>query len=206
MHGFGASADVDNIPEIIFPLSARGPVTELFIERGITDFSAALAHVRHLPYGRNSGKEDVAVALREGRGTCSTKHALLKALADEHGVEGVRLILGLYRMTEANTPGVGAELHAAGLDYLPEAHVYLRIDGSVMDCTTTGSHGDFLADLIEETDIRPDQIGEQKVAYHRRYLSAWCERNFGGTPDELWTVREACIAALARRGPGSLSD
>jgi hypothetical protein len=52
--------------------------------------------------------------LCEGRDTCSTKHALLAKLSRENG-RRVALILGIYEMDEANTPGVGAVLKPNGL-------------------------------------------------------------------------------------------
>jgi len=47
--------------------------------------------------------------LNERRGPCSTKHALLKALADEQGLP-IRLMLGIYEMNARNTPGIGRVL------------------------------------------------------------------------------------------------
>jgi hypothetical protein len=58
--------------------------------------------VRSLPYGRNSDHSDWRLVLGEGRGTCSTKHALLADLARENR-RHVALMLGIYEMDEDNT-------------------------------------------------------------------------------------------------------
>jgi hypothetical protein len=52
---------------------------------------------------------DILAVLNERRGPCSTKHALLKALADEQGLP-IRLMLGIYEMNARNTPGIGRVL------------------------------------------------------------------------------------------------
>ena len=200
MHASG-SFGVDDLPASYdFPLAADGPATRLFVARGARKFSDALRLIAQLPYGRNERRDDPSSALREGRGTCSTKHALLKILADEHHAQDVRLMLGIYRMKESNTPGVGAVLEAARLEYLPEAHSYLRIGGSVVDCTTAkSSRALFLADLLEEEEIAATQLGEWKAARHRLFLDRWRKENYPGSLEELWRVREQCIAALSAR-------
>ena len=60
----------------------------------------------------------------EGRGTCSTKHALLADLARENR-RHVALVLGIYEMDEDNTQEIGTVLDRNGLPCVPEAHCYL---------------------------------------------------------------------------------
>ena len=88
----------------------------------------AARHVRSLPYGRNSDRSDWRLVLAEGRGTCSTKHALLSELARENG-RHVALVLGVYEMDGGNTPRIGAVLERDGLPRAPEAHCYLAYEG-----------------------------------------------------------------------------
>jgi hypothetical protein len=90
-----------------FALDDSPPLGARFAALGILDYRGAARHVRSLPYGRNSDRSDWMLVLNEGRGTCSTKHALLAELARENG-RRVALMLGVYEMDEANTPGVGA--------------------------------------------------------------------------------------------------
>ncbi|MDZ7811407.1 MAG: hypothetical protein U5L11_16900 [Arhodomonas sp.] len=69
-----------------------GPVTEAFLQRAIRDFQQAACHVRDMPYGHNSRRDDPLVVFREDRGTCTTKHSLIASLAEEQGLNvGVRL-------------------------------------------------------------------------------------------------------------------
>jgi hypothetical protein len=64
------------------PLKAVGDSSIAFIHAGIPDYRSAAEFVSRLPYGRNT-VTDPLVVLIEGRGTCSTKHALLYRLAVE---------------------------------------------------------------------------------------------------------------------------
>ncbi|MCB0396374.1 MAG: hypothetical protein KDD36_06960 [Flavobacteriales bacterium] len=157
--------------------------------------------VRQLPYGRNLNRSDLSLVLREKKGTCSSKHALLKRLADLNNVPDVQLILGIYKMNEANTPGIGEELSRHSLDFIPEAHCYLKVDGERIDLTTKGSdYRNIAKDVMIETEIQPSQVAAFKVSHHQDFLKQWIRES--GCPldfDEIWQVRENCIRNLAGR-------
>jgi hypothetical protein len=89
-------------------LQSAGPLSAAIMARGSTDFRAAGRYVQGLPYGRTADRADFRAVLRAGKGTCSTKHALLAALAHEQNLPVV-LTLGIYDMHARNTPGVGAD-------------------------------------------------------------------------------------------------
>ena len=67
------------LPEAM--LQSARPISSVFMDRGIDNFRAAGRYLHHLPYGRNTDRADFRLVLTEGRGTCSTKHALLAELA-----------------------------------------------------------------------------------------------------------------------------
>jgi Transglutaminase-like superfamily len=176
-------------------------ITAAFVAAGINDFRAAAAYVHSIPYGRTSNRDDPLSVLREDRGTCSTKHALLSALAQEQNIE-IALVIGIYRMNGRNSPGVGEVLEKYGLDGLPEAHCFLRSGEMRIDLTRVETTPpERITEFIYEEEISPDQIGEYKTSLHRRFLSqrigeaatAWYSL------DELWQIRESCIAALAAK-------
>ena len=183
-----------------FAIKREGAVSRLFRDRGIADFRSAAHFIRHLPYHRNSSRDNLSLVFTEGCGTCGSKHAVLKALAMEQGREEVRLMTGIYRMSEANTPGVGPVLKGAGIPYVPEAHNYLRIGEAILDVTFPQSAGGFADDLLTETSILPHQVGTWKVAFHQEFLAEWIKHHSEGTAAEIWSIREACIAALTRSG------
>jgi len=187
------------LPDI--PLQLGGQVAADFIARGIADFRTVGRYLHHLPYGRNTERSDFRLVLPEGRGTCSTKHALLAELAREQDLP-IILTLGIYEMHECNTPGVGVVLDKYGLQCIPEAHCYLRYGGVRIDITRSGAEPtDPIDRFLSEEAIVPAQIGDYKVQLHQRFLRKWiantdvvCGRSFA----EVWKIREECIAALAQ--------
>src|SRR6267142_392889 len=143
-----------------------------------------------------------SAALREGKGTCSTKHALLAALAEEQNVPVV-LTLGIYAMHDRNTPGVGTVLARYDLPSLPEAHCYLTHEGRRIDVTRSGADPtEPITELLYEEAIVPEQIREYKLILHRRFMQNWvtshAEEVRGRSFEDMWRIREECIAALAQ--------
>jgi hypothetical protein len=146
------AAGVEALPN--FGLLAGGAgLGAAFLALGRRDYHVAARHIRRLPYGRNSRRSDYGLVLVEGRGTCSTKHALLAALAGEHG-RTVELRLGVYEMNADNTPGVGPVLNRYGFDLVPEAHCYLAYRGVHVDLTRTAAM-DPIEDFLYEETIEP---------------------------------------------------
>jgi hypothetical protein len=183
---------VEGLPD--FPLDAEGETGRRFAALGLGGYRDAARHVRNLPYGRNSDRSDWRLVLEEGRGTCSTKHALLAELARENGLP-VSLVLGVYEMDGENTPGVGEVLREHGLGCVPEAHCYLAHEGTRVDLTRQDA-GDGPGGFLHEEEIEPRQIGAYKVEAHREFVRRWAGSR-GLDPDSVWRAREECIAALA---------
>jgi hypothetical protein len=179
-----------------------GAITSAFLRLGNQTFRSAGQYTQALPYGRNSHPGDPLIVLTEKRGTCSTKHALLRRLAIEQNLDIV-LVLGIYEMSEQNTPGVGAVLAKYGLAILPEAHCYLRMAGNRIDVTGAAYRGlaEPIADFLHEEDIDPTQITNYKTDLHKQYLSRWIADNggLGGRSlADIWKIREECIASLSK--------
>ena len=137
--------------------------------------------------------------LIEGRGTCSSKHAVLAELAAEQRLL-VALMLGIYLMNERNTPGVGRVLVNHGIAEIPEAHCYLICDEARIDVTRDiAGRTEAIAVLLHEERIVPAQVGVYKVRVHKEFLQHWLQTmklEKSWAFDRLWRVREECIAAL----------
>jgi hypothetical protein len=190
----------DVLPHVF--LKPVGPLSAEIIARGVPDFRAAGRYLQALPYGRTADRADFRAVLREGKGTCSTKHALLAALAREQDLP-VILILGIYDMHEGNTPGVGAVLTRYGLTSLPEAHCYRMYERRRIDVTRSGAEPmEPITQLLYEETIIPEQIGDYKVTLHRQYMQHWVNNQTemvrGRSFEDMWRIREECIAALAQ--------
>jgi hypothetical protein len=178
------------------PLRSAGPVSIEFSKRGILSYREAAHYVGALPYGRNSNRADWRITLTENRGTCGTKHAVLSVLAREQELS-IALTLGVYEMDERNTPGIGSVLRKHHLPYLPEAHCYLSYQGLRVDVTRSGIQpSEPIKRFLYEESISPDQIGSCKVELHQRFLRQWVAVLKNRDWEEIWRVREECIAAL----------
>jgi hypothetical protein len=186
----------DALPEK--QLAASGNTSAQFLALGIDDYRAAARFINQLPYGRNADRANFRLVLSEHRGTCSTKHALLAALAIEQRLP-IHLTLGIYEMSERNTPGVGAVLTRHGLDFVPEAHCYLIHNGARIDVTRGAVNPtESIARFLHEETISPEQIGEYKVAMHQASMREWVAREMPNREwEQLWKIREECIAALS---------
>ena len=55
---------------------------------------------------------------------------------------------------------------------------------------------------LHEESITPGQIGDYKTELHKDFMRNWLKRNSdlvkGRSFEELWRVREECVAALAQ--------
>jgi hypothetical protein len=189
------TGDVDVLPDR--PLAEAGSVSAAFRARGLRDLRGAARHLRDLPYGRISDRERPLLVLEERRGTCTTKHALLAELAAEQGID-LGLTLGIYEMSETNTPGVGPVLARHGLPAIPEAHCYVVWNGHRIDVTRAVAAAEPISRFLHEERIDSTRIGAYKIAMHQRFLVGWVSRHHPSlTLDDAWRIREACIAALS---------
>jgi hypothetical protein len=184
------------LPKLDFPLTGSGLLSAAVRVLGFASFTDVAEFIRLLPYGRPTD-EDQAAILRARTGTCSSKHRFLAALAHECGRVDVSLTVGLYEMSERNTPGVGFILAAAGVDVIPEAHCYLTCEGQRYDFTglVAGQISPFDS-LMDERSVAPDDLPAVKLKYHQEAIARWATQ-VGLDFNRAWQLREECIASLA---------
>lgn len=183
-----------------FRIKPGALISDQFLERNITHFDEAHAYIKQLAYKRNSDKNDPLCVFRDQCGTCGTKHATLKMLADENGIEDVKLMLVIFRMNKINTPAIKDILTLYHLPYIPEAHNYLLIQGEMLDCTFPGNTSlDFKTEMMEEIPIKASDITSFKVAYHQQFIRTWLQdhHEINYSMEELFSIRELCIARLS---------
>ncbi|WP_338790235.1 hypothetical protein [Bernardetia sp. MNP-M8] len=187
-------------------LKSKDNLTLQIKKLGIKTWNELTKYIQNLPYGRNENRHDLSLVLTEQKGTCSSKHAFLKKIADLNEIENVKLYIGIYKMNSSNTPKIGNILldneFDYRLDYIPEAHCYLKINGIEQDFTDNNSDFEKLRnDILEEIEIETHQVNEFKVNYHQNFLRNWIENqnkksDFAINFDTLWQLREKCIANL----------
>jgi len=183
-----------------FNLTQQSVISQELIHLGISNFNDALTYVQNLPYGRNSNRSDYTLILKEQKGTCSTKHAFLAALANQENKPHVKLFMGIYKMCKENTQGVSTVLEKWQLPYIPEAHCYLKINDEIVDMTRNcKSHNSFEASLLFEEEILSHQIGDYKVKRHQEYLKDWIiSESITYNFKTIWNIREACIQSISK--------
>lgn len=179
----------------------NGEISKRFYELNVSTINEAFEYIKQLPYGRNTNKSSWLTVLDEGKGTCSTKHALLKRLCNEQNIDEILLFTRVFEMSGDYHPGIESILHQYGLHAIPEAHVFLKIDNTIVDCTSTNSDFDAFINSknLHEQQLEPEQTSDFKIELHKKVMSDWLNQHSDSISysiEELWNIREQCIHAL----------
>ena len=184
-----------------FQLTSNEQYSIAFHEAGIHSFKEACDFVARLPYGRNANREDFGLVLSEGKGTCSSKHALLAALALENAHPEIELIAGIFLMSGETHSKLSHFFTGKSYPNIPECHCYLRFEGERFDYTDTSNGLERIAPkIVREQRIDPNQVSDWKIMIHKHYLQGWLTRNpgFQMTLEDIWKDREEAIALLSK--------
>lgn len=182
----------------------RGIVSEEFLNKNIADFDAACRYVSLLPYKRNKDKSNILCVFNDKGGTCSTKHTVLRKLALEHDQRDIKLVMGIFKMDAEYTGKIKNTLERFNLKYIPEAHNYLKIEEKYHDFTRKDSiYDDFKNKILLEKEIEYDEITEEKVLFHKKFLEEWiAKEHIPYGLNEIWEIRELCIQDLQNDDSG----
>lgn len=163
------------------------------------NFEELIEKVKLIPYGRNSNRHDFSLVISENKGTCSSKHAYLKDYATQNNISKVKLYIGIFKMNEQNTSKIAPLLSSNNIEFIPEAHCYLKINDIPVDVTSSESFYDKIKnEILEEIEIEPFQVVDFKINYHQDFLKKWIEKtNQRLKFEEIWTIREKCIQKLS---------
>ena len=180
-------------------IKSNGPASVQFLKLRCNNFQEAFDYIKGLPYKRNQQRHFPLAVLVEGCGTFSTKHAILKMLAEENSWNHIALFIGFFNMSINFNKKISTILSTHELPYIPEAHCYLKINDQILDCTFTDeTNSNF--EIIHEQKISLHEAGEQKTIFHKMYLEKWLKERpeINYSIDEIWRIRELCIASLAK--------
>ena len=183
--------------EIDFPILNKGRISSYLLKQGFTSFLSLTNYVNSLPYGRVALKKDTLSVIAEKKGTCSSKHLLLASLAMECEQKDIWLMVGIYKMSGRNTPGIDHIIQKSGLPYIPEAHCYLKKKEKRYDFTglEEGVDSPFESLILEQTII-PDELYQVKELLHKKEIKNFA-KYFHVNPRKVWDIREECITALS---------
>jgi hypothetical protein len=121
-------------------ITESGEISRLFINEGIKDFYEACAWIKKLPYGYNSDKYDPLIIFKEKKGTCSTKHGAVAALAEEINLPVYKFI-GFYKLDNSIVTSVDEVLNRYNLKYIPQTHCFIGCNSIFVDLTEGNCHG-----------------------------------------------------------------
>ena len=143
---------------------------------GIESFQAACEHVHQLPYGYNSDRDDLTILFKEGKGSCTTKHAVIATLAAELGLDVVKRI-GIYAMTESIVTGTQAILERYGLPYVPMVHCFLASGDRFVDLTAENHNGKnrTIDQFLHSEEVVPNISAKEEYLRYRAALKALLE-------------------------------
>lgn len=83
------------------------------------------------------------------------------------------------------------------LEYIPEAHNYLKIGNDYFDFTNyNSSYSEVENRLLIETEIEFNEINLQKTQNHKEFLTNWIKDKSQFTLEHIWEIRESCISDL----------
>jgi hypothetical protein len=161
-------------PFTVFPnarIRASGPVSGKFLSMGIDDFIGACRFVHELPYGYNSNREDLMVLFKEKLGTCTSKHAVIAALAAESGLP-IKKVVGIYAMTEEIVSGANEVLDKYKLPYVPMVHCFLIYGEHSVDLTEGNNNGKkrSIEDFLYTEEVIPNISERDEYLLYRKAL------------------------------------
>lgn len=171
-----------------------GPVSQAFQQLHVSDFQEACAWLQALPYGKNSRVDDLMVLFEDGCGTCTTKHGVAAALAEELGLP-VRKHIVFYKLDGSVRRGIEPLLEKRGVAFVPNTHCILGEGIHFVDLT----HGNQTGKLKDLTDFElyvsvSPRVTTAEMAELYEWGIAWYRRNF----PELGQLRIDQIRALRR--------
>ena len=196
---YGGRMDpIETLPES--GITPVGAVSKKFLKMDIFSFRSACECVHSMPYGYNTSRDDLMSLFNEGKGTCTTKHAVIATLAVELGLP-VHKHVGIYAMTEALVSGANTILRKYALPYLPMVHCYLVHESHRVDLTEGNANGKkgSIEKFVFSAKVSPTILAKEEYLLYRNVLKnkILTRREFDGVPIKtILQAREEGLALL----------
>ena len=154
-----------------FAIAPAGMISEQFLKMHISSFRAACEHIHQLPYGYNADRDAPMGLFNEGKGTCTTKHAVIATLAQELDYP-IHKHIGIYAMTETLVTGTAAILEKYNLPSLPMVHCFLVFQTFRVDLTEGNLNGknSSIEEFIYTVEVEPNISGKDEYLLYRNAL------------------------------------
>lgn len=166
--------------------------------KGIMNLYQAIEYIHQLPYCGISDNTNYHLVLKEQRGTCTPKHALIAELASSLHIP-LHLKAAIILMNSKNMPKIAPILKKYQLDNMIEAHTYLEYAGHQLDITfpeKTNFKMNF--PVLKERNFTLHDLGDIKMAWHKEAMKEFLlTQHLPYDLDQIWKIREQCIQALS---------
>jgi len=128
----------DKLPDV--EIKPRGDISKKFLDLGISSFKDACLYVHNQEYGYNTDYDDKMIFFKENKGTCTSKHAVIAALAEELEIPLYKYV-GVYKFSEEISNGVNKILEKYNIPYVPMNHCFLVYKDYRFDLTEGNNNG-----------------------------------------------------------------
>jgi hypothetical protein len=153
------------------PVFGGDIVSDRFLSLGINRFIDACRYIHTVPYGYNSNRDDPMILFKENKGTCTTKHAVIAALAKEMNLP-IKKNIGIYALTEEIVTGTNEILAKFNLPYVPMIHCYLVYGEYRVDLSEGNNNGKnrSIEDFLYTEEVEPNISAKNEYLLFRKAL------------------------------------
>ncbi|MHA1992433.1 MAG: hypothetical protein ACW981_17275 [Candidatus Hodarchaeales archaeon] len=184
------------------PISAFGIISEKFLALNIKSFTKACAYVHKTEYGYNSNYDDKLIFFKEGKGTCTTKHAVIGGLAEELRIPLFKNV-GIYKFTEEISEGTNEILEKHKIPYVPMVHCFLVYGQYRFDLTEDNNNGKKTSpsEFIHTEQVGPFITRKDEYILYKRVVKEkilTSEEMAGANERTILKAREECVELLKK--------
>jgi len=156
------------------PLIPCGPVTKELLKREFSNFREVCFWIKEQPYGYNTYADPVFALLKEGFGTCKSKHGLAAACAEELGLP-VRKCLGIYLLNRTIVPEIEKILQSSTIGEIPASHCFLTFGPYRVDLTEGNCNGKStpIDSYLYIQEINPATTDEEEKEIYGRFMESY---------------------------------
>lgn len=160
----------DNLPDK--EITAKGMMSEKFLELGIRTLKEACMYVHKIPYGYNSDKDNEMILFIENKGSCTTKHGVIAKLAEELAIP-LHKKVGIYKLTEEITAGAEQIMEKYQVPFIPMVHCFLEYKEYWFDLTEGNNNGKKkpIDEFIHEEKVIPFISRKDEYLLFRKVLN-----------------------------------
>lgn len=173
-------------------------IADNLLSKGVATLYQAIEYIHLLPYCRISDSTNYHLVLKEQRGTCTPKHALIAGLASSLHIP-LHLKAGIILMNANNAPKIAPVLKKYQLNEIIEAHTYLEYEHHQLDITfPEKTNFKMTFPLLKERNLTLHDLSEIKMAWHKEAMKEFLlTQHLPYDLDQIWEIREQCVQALS---------